>query len=203
MDSVLLDHLVSDVATRGYSAQKSYVSEEFVLSLATDLLHLRSAGLFRRAGVGQAQNHAVRNDVRSDEVLWFDPDDLTPAQSLWWSELDKIRQALNERLTLGLWSFEGHYAHYAPGGFYQKHVDRFRSDDARTISIVLYLNQRWENSSGGELIIYDQDKEVLIPPEGGTLVAFLSEHVAHEVRPAQNRARMSFAGWFKRRPLSL
>jgi SM-20-related protein len=37
-------------------------------------------------------------------------------------------------------------------------------------------------------------------PQGGRLVAFQSDRFEHEVLPAR-RERMSFTGWFRRRPL--
>jgi SM-20-related protein len=37
-------------------------------------------------------------------------------------------------------------------------------------------------------------------PQGGRLVAFLSDRFEHEVLPAR-RERMSFTGWFRRRSL--
>jgi len=37
-----------------------------------------------------------------------------------------------------------------------------------------------------------------VPPEGGTLVCFMSERFWHEVLPAR-RLRLSLTGWFRRR----
>jgi SM-20-related protein len=43
------------------------------------------------------------------------------------------------------------------------------------------------------------DTETLdVLPEGGTLVAFLSERFQHEVLPAR-RERLALTGWFRRR----
>ena len=85
-------------------------------------------------------------------------------------------------------------------------LKRFRSSgrcqgsDLRAISAALYLNDQWLPEDGGQLRIYlggGRSEDVL--PQGGRLVAFLSDRFEHEVLPAR-RERMSFTGWFRRRP---
>ena len=54
---------------------------------------------------------------------------------------------------------------------------------------------------GGQLRIYTGGgASVDVLPQGGRLVAFQSDRFEHEVLPAR-RERMSFTGWFRRRPL--
>jgi SM-20-related protein len=106
---------------------------------------------------------------------------------------------LNQRLFLGLFSFESHYAHYAPGAYYKRHYDAFRGEANRVLSVVCYLNPNWSASDGGELVLYrdEQDREGLkVVPLYGTVVVFLSEEFPHEVLPA-SRDRYSVAGWFR------
>ncbi len=67
------------------------------------------------------------------------------------------------------------------------------------LSIVTYLNDDWQDSDGGELIIYTEDGDNIaerVYPRAGTVVVFLSEVFAHEVLPA-TRDRYSIAGWFR------
>jgi len=107
--------------------------------------------------------------------------------------------SINRELTLGLFEFEGHYAHYAPGAHYARHRDRFRDDDARVLSCVLYLNEGWCDENGGALRLYvDPGSHRDVLPVGGTLAIFLSAQFEHEVLPA-TRSRWSIAGWFRRR----
>ena len=85
---------------------------------------------------------------------------------------------------------------YPPGAFYRRHLDRFATDDRRTLSCVLYLNEAWRAEDGGALRLYLPDRHrVTCCPRAGTLVAFLSERFEHEVLPAQ-RERLSLTGWF-------
>jgi SM-20-related protein len=113
-----------------------------------------------------------------------------------------LRLALNRELQLGLFEYECHFARYAPGAFYRKHVDRFSRDSRRRLSSILYLNPAWAAADGGALRLYmertPESARVDIAPAGGTLVLFLSERFPHEVLPA-TRERLSLTGWFKTR----
>ena len=102
-----------------------------------------------------------------------------------------------ERLFLGLFNFESHFAVYRPGDFYRRHLDAFRGDSNRVLSLVTYLNSDWDPEDGGELVIYPQDEPALrVTPGFGTLVLFLSASFPHEVLAAR-RERYSVAGWFR------
>jgi SM-20-related protein len=101
----------------------------------------------------------------------------------------------------GLEDFQGHFAIYPRGAAYARHFDRLVGSDVRAISAALYLNDGWRPEDGGSLRIYlggGRSEDVL--PTGGRLVAFLSDRFEHEVLPS-SRVRMSFTGWFRRRPL--
>ena len=101
----------------------------------------------------------------------------------------------------GLEDFQGHFALYPSGATYARHFDRLVGSDVRAISAALYLNDDWIETDGGKLRIYTgggASEDVL--PQGGRLVAFVSERFEHEVLPAQ-RERLSFTGWYRRRPL--
>ncbi len=66
------------------------------------------------------------------------------------------------------------------------------------VEIVAYLNDAWHADDGGALRLHLDSGPRDVLPAGGTLVAFLSASVAHEVLPA-SRERISIAGWFRRR----
>ena len=161
-----------------------------------------TAGRFRAAGIGHGAKHA--SAVRGDAILWLDEQATWAPEASWLlrDEFAGLREAINAATYLGLHDFEGHYAVYPAGAGYTRHLDRFRDDDRRVLSLVLYLNDAWGAEDGGELCLYADEHAahpaVRFAPQAGTLVCFLSERVPHEVLAAQ-RTRMSLTGWFRRR----
>jgi SM-20-related protein len=144
------------------------------------------------------RRRTARRDVRGDRIRWFDDAADARAEQSPFEALAAARRGQRE-LTLGLSAFEGHYALYPAGARYARHRDRFRDDDARVLSIVLYLNASWRKADGGALRIHVTDELMHdVMPRGGTLVVFQSDRFEHEVLPAA-RERLSIAGWFRRR----
>ena len=185
------------LADKGWCMEPAYLSPAEVAALRGEFLEARERGSFRKAGIGQGG--ALSQDTRRDEILWFEPAALGAAQAALWEKLEGLRREINEGLFLGLFDLEGHFAWYPPGGFYQRHVDRFQTSDLRTVSVVVYLNESWRPGDGGELAIHEGQTRHLVEPRAGTLVCFLSDRIEHEVLGA-TKERMSFAGWFRRRP---
>jgi SM-20-related protein len=97
---------------------------------------------------------------------------------------------------------EAHYARYLPGAAYARHLDRFRDDDARAISLVLYLNDDWHSADGGELRLFEapgaREPALCVLPRAGTLVVLRADAIEHEVALAR-RERWSVAAWLRRR----
>lgn len=189
------------LAEQGWAISHEFLPVDAVEALAEEARQLLLAGKFSSAGIGRGAQRQIRAEARSDQILWLDENELTPAQSRYWSEIESLRLALNRELFLGLASFESHYAFYPPGAFYQKHVDRFSSSDERAISCSLYLNLDWKEEDGGQLRLYLDDQMVEVFPQDGTFVIFRSDNVPHEVAPA-NKNRFSLTGWFRRRSIN-
>lgn len=116
------------------------------------------------------------------------------------ARLERLRLALNERLVLGAFTLELHWALYPPGAGYARHVDQPRGGRERVVSIVLYLNEGWQSADGGALRLHHETEgEIDVLPRAGTLAAFRSEGLAHEVCVAR-RERLALTGWMRRRP---
>ena len=98
---------------------------------------------------------------------------------------------------------ECHYSRYPRGAFYKTHLDRFGDHDLRVVSLVFYLNERWQDHQGGELLIHDTSGNTIerVLPRSGTMVAFLSARFPHEVLPA-TRPRLALTGWMRRREMA-
>lgn len=198
-DTTVLQELVQTLAERDWAVHEGFLDVAHVTALHAEAAALHVAGAFRAAGIGHDALH--RPEVRGDELAWITKEQAPRAWALSQQELETLRSAVNAHTYLGLHELEAHYAVYPPGAFYARHLDRFRQDNQRVISLVLYLNEGWGAEDGGELRLYPStaaEAGVTVLPRSGTLVCFLSERVPHEVLPAR-RARYSLAGWFRRR----
>ncbi len=194
--------VVAGVAHRGYAVVEGAVPEATVGALRARVVTLDAAGALVPARVGRGAGRDRRDEVRGDRIRWLDEDTAHPAETAALALLGDLRAACNRALMAGLAGFEGHFALYPPGARYARHRDRFRDDDTRVLSCVLYLNERWRREDGGALRLYvDAANHVDVAPAGGTLVAFLSDAFEHEVLPA-TRPRIALTGWFRRRPLA-
>ncbi|MBU3069374.1 2OG-Fe(II) oxygenase [Aestuariicella sp. G3-2] len=196
VESHLFEAIAQNLLTQGYSVHPGALPESLG-DMLHDYVQRLPGGQFDPAGIGRDEQHTLVKTIRKDEICWITGD--TPATKAWLDWTAELQAYLNRRLFLGLFSFESHFAHYAPGDFYKRHVDAFRGDTNRILSVVIYLNRDWRDENGGELILY-QDREDTtgqkIKPSFGTIVTFLSEEFPHEVLPARSD-RYSIAGWFR------
>ena len=62
--------------------------------------------------------------------------------------------------------------------------------------MIMYLNEGWQKTDGGELCIHHAESMQQIAPENGTTVFFKSSELMHEVL-LTNKPRMSITGWLK------
>lgn len=196
---LLYDKIADALAGPGYILLQNPLPGDLCNGLLLNLQQQDTA--LNPAGVGRQGDYQRNNTIRGDAIQWLEPGVPAVTEFLCW--MDKLREALNQRLFLGLFDYESHYAVYEPGAFYQKHRDAFRGKPGRKLSSVLYLNPEWDKTQGGELVLYDEagENELLrLAPEYGRLVLFLSEDFPHEVLPATTR-RQSIAGWFRIKPL--
>ncbi len=176
----------------------NFLPADIVAQLAAESQAMRENNDMHAAGIGQGAMHVLREDVRGDKVHWLDEGAATSVQTHYWQKMAQLRDSLNEELFLSLVSLEAHYAVYAPGAFYHKHLDRFAHANERIISCSFYLNADWPAEYGGHLRLYIEGGHVDILPTAGTMVIFRSDTVYHEVLPATHD-RYSLTGWFKRR----
>lgn len=196
-DHPLLLRIVDDLAERGWSQQDLFLPDDLTRALAAECRQRAAEGELAPAAVGRGPFSEIREGIRGDRIQWIEPGQ-AQACDLYLGLMDSLREAMNRGLFLGLEDFESHFALYPPGAFYLKHVDRFRDDDRRMVSAVLYLNDDWLPDQGGQLRMYLDGAEHDVLPRGGCLVVFLSGDIPHEVLPA-TRDRLSLTGWFRRR----
>lgn len=196
-----LAKLIESIRETGWSVWPGFLEDGLAEDLSRESLCAWEEGEFRRAGVGRGTNLAIREDVRSDHVMWLSDGEPTPCQQVYLDTLDEIRLALNRQLFLGLADFEGHFAVYPPGGFYKPHLDRHQQTQDRIVTVILYLNSAWRPDDGGELKIWTtpgmkEGEFITVEPRLGTLVCFLAGDFWHEVLQAK-KTRASVTGWFR------
>ena len=197
----LLDHISQEIYSNSYVVVDNFVDEAFRMALLKEQNDLLNQGQFTKAAIGKGNQKQVRAEIRSDEVLWMDPTNLSPLQAIFWEKVAEVQQVLNRRCFLGLKSFEGHFARYPIGSFYKRHLDQFHAVPHRIVTLILYLNESWTEADGGQLRMYfpqedgsERVEDVL--PLGGRLVVFLSEEIPHEVLPT-HKERISITGWLR------
>lgn len=166
--------------------------------LLSKIKELESRKLFKQAAIGNKTEKQTNTQIRSDNIFWLEKDDET--LSFFLNKINELILHLNRHFYLGINDHEFHLAHYPAGAFYKKHKDAFKSDDARKISVILYLNHNWKKENGGELKLYLENSEKIIEPVAGRLVVFES-HLEHEVLESKTD-RYSITGWLKSKGLA-
>ncbi|MVM29545.1 oxidoreductase [Spirosoma sp. HMF4905] len=197
----LFEPIIEGILADGYGMADNFLNPVEVKALANQLHKRHMEGQFRAAGIGN-QQVLVENAIRGDEILWIDEASATLAESAFLKRIGEFVQYVNQTCYLGLREFEFHYARYPAGTFYKRHLDQFRSDSRRKLSVICYLNTDWQEADGGQLALYipdqngEAERQLTITPTGGRLVCFESGRLEHEVLPA-TRERLSITGWLK------
>jgi SM-20-related protein len=193
LNKEILPDLLNDLAQKGWTATQALFSQADCQALAQQCQNLFESGEMTKASIGRGATKTIQNEIRGDNIYWLDNHPVLPS-------LDILRQHLNEFFYLGLKRLEIHFAFYPPGAGYDKHVDNHQGLNHRKITFVLYLNENWQKSDGGELALFspEDDNKLLekIEPTMGTLILFRSDLFPHEVQKS-NSNRLSLTGWFR------
>lgn len=190
-----IDHILDSLSEKGYCIVPDFLPKTMAEQLFEHANRI-PAQHWNTAAIGRADQQTINTQVRTDRILWLNKD--TPIEREYLNLMDQLRLAINRDLFLGLFDYECHFAHYPKGAFYKKHLDAFKGRSNRRLTTVMYLNENWTDSDGGQLVIYGDRGSVLetVKPERGTLVVFLSEKFVHEVQRSY-RDRLSMTGWFR------
>lgn len=152
---------------------------------------------FQAAHIGRGAAKKQIHSIRGDVINWLDADN--SIDQAYFACMEELRIGLNAALFLGLFDYECHYAIYGAGDGYAKHSDVLQGKKNRILTTVLYLNEDWQASDGGELVVFESTGQSVIAtvnPTFGTMIIFLSDAFPHEVLVSHN-TRRSIAGWFR------
>lgn len=193
MDSVF-DAIADDLANKGYAVVPSFLSPEEVRDILSLDDFKQGVSHFKKAGIGNSQAVQIREAVRGDYIKWLDREKAPAAARVYLNRLQDMIAYLNRALFLSLKDFEVHMTVYPVGSFYKRHLDQFKKNDHRKLSVICYLNEDWTDQHGGQLRVYTDNGSFDVLPTAGTLVCFRSDLLEHEVLPA-TRERLSITGW--------
>lgn len=195
----LFDQLADKLSEKGYGVIDNFLSEEEFLQIREVAEAHKEDGNFKKAGIGTMQDFQIDKQIRGDYIRWIDPQKAAAATQVYVKRMQELMQFINRSCFLSLKDVEMHYTVYPVGTVYKRHLDQFRHDDHRRLSVICYLNTDWLPEHGGQLRLYlpkeGKEEEVVdIVPTGGKLACFRSDLIEHEVLPA-TRERYSLTGW--------
>lgn len=188
------DKIADGLAEEGYA-----VIDDFLYALEVDkivsLPEFRN-GLeyFQKAGIGKKKDLQINEAIRGDYIHWIDRTSANESVIAYLQRLQELITHLNQALYLSLKDYEVHMTVYPAGSFYKRHLDQFKQDDHRKLSVICYLNQDWKEEHGGQLRMHLKDKTRDFLPIAGRLICFRSDLIEHEVLPS-TRERLSLTGW--------
>ena len=188
------EKVADGLAEQGYAIIDQFISPSEVAAILQ--LDEFKGGLlqFKKAGIGKQREKKINESIRGDYVQWIDRHTAGQELKVYLDRLDKMISYVNQSLFLSLKDFEVHLTIYPVGSYYKRHLDQFKGDDHRRLSVIFYLNEGWKEEEGGQLRLYVPDGLLDVFPIGGRLVCFRSDKIEHEVLPA-TRDRLSITGW--------
>lgn len=192
-----MDHL----ADHDYVIVDNFISDEDFILIREYFNKMEEADLLKKAGIGAYNEQQIISEVRGDYIYWLDAQkdsELSP----FFEMIDELSQKLKRYCFISLSGSEFHLAHYPAGSRYEKHLDHFSEQSNRQITVLIYLNDKWEKSHGGELKVYSEDGDFLVEPIAKRLLIFKSDCVEHEVL-LTHKDRYSLSGWLLHKPTAL
>jgi SM-20-related protein len=189
-----LNRLADGLAEEGYAIIDDFISAEEVESILQLDGFKNGLNQFKKAGIGKSQEKQINESIRGDYIQWIDYSNTEAPLKAYIEKLREVISFVNQSLFLSLKDCEVHQTIYPVGSFYKRHLDQFKKDDHRKLSVICYLNKNWGEIEGGQLRLYLKDESIDIFPLAGRLVCFRSDLLEHEVLSA-TRERLSLTGW--------
>lgn len=197
-----LEFIADNLANQDYAIVDHFLTLEEVNAILDVFALHQDHDRFKKAGIGKDDQLLYDKSIRGDYIKWIDPEQALPPVQLFLNKINDLKDYLNRTCFLGIKDYESHFTIYPPGSFYKRHLDQFKSDGARKISFICYLNKQWQPGDGGELRLHLTGEEKDIAPTAGKLACFRSEIIEHEVLLSK-KDRYSLTGWMLNHPLGL
>ncbi|WP_425638347.1 2OG-Fe(II) oxygenase [Algoriphagus yeomjeoni] len=192
------EELIQGLIDNKYGCSNDFILPSTVIGLRDTIQILSESGKMKLAGVGNSTINKQDNEIRGDKINWIQESSVNPFEIIYLKKVRKFIDHLNKTCFTSIKSFESHYSNYEKMSFYKRHVDQFKNEKGRKFSIIVYLNQDWQDEDEGQLSLYPESGNVQnISPIGGRIVFFRSDEMEHEVHPSSTKERKSIAAWFK------
>ncbi len=191
------DIIINSFIDNNIGIADHFLSKNLSDKLQQNIHDLEQDGQMRFAGIGNEKIADNKQQMRGDKIYWLDKKNNNIIEQEFLEMVEAFIDHLNQICYTGINDYEFHYAVYGKGSAYKKHKDQFKTDNNRKFSLICYLNDEWVAADGGELVIYQHDKQQSISPNAQKAVFFKSDEMEHEVLLA-NKSRMSITGWLKR-----
>jgi len=188
------ERITDGLADAGFAVVDDFLTTKEVDAILDLDIFREGVVNFRKAGIGKNRTLQINESIRGDYIRWIDKNEAPPPVKIYMDRLERLCVFLNQSLYLSLKDYEVHFTIYPAGSFYKRHLDQFKKDDHRKLSVICYLNKEWQEDHGGQLRMYLNENAVEFLPLSGRLVCFRSDQIEHEVLPA-TRERLSLTGW--------
>ena len=188
------ESIADGLAEQGYAVVDQFLSQEELTAIRESDSFTQGVESFHKAGIGKQNDRQINEAIRGDFIQWIDRETAHPSIKVYLDRLHELITFVNQSLYLSLKDYEVHMTIYPIGSFYKRHLDQFKRDDHRRLSVICYLNDDWKESHGGQLRMHLDSGHLDVLPIGGRLVCFRSDQIEHEVLPA-TRERLSLTGW--------
>jgi SM-20-related protein len=188
------EFIADGLAEQGYAVVDQFLSQKELDDIRKSESFHQGIENFQKAGIGKKTGHQINEAIRGDLIQWIDRETANPAIKIYLDKLQELIGYINQSLYLSLKDYEVHLTIYPAGSFYKRHLDQFKHDDHRKLSVICYLNDAWKDEHGGQLRMHLENEQRDVLPIAGRLVCFRSDLIEHEVLPA-TRERLSLTGW--------
>ena len=192
----IFDTLIDSFIQHKVGIADDFLSKILSAHLKENLIALYANKQLLLAGTGNLTGLTHDKLTRSDKIYWLDREHNNVHENSFFELMDSFVKYLNSSCYTGITGYEFHYTLYEKGSFYKRHLDQFRNNKSREYSMIMYLNDNWQQQDGGELCVFHSDHLQTIAPRNGKCVFFKSSELEHEVL-LTNQPRLSITGWLK------
>ena len=192
----IFDSLIDSFIQDKVGIADDFLSKILSAHLKENLIALYANKQLLLAGTGNLTGLTHDKLTRSDKIYWLDREHNNVHENSFFELMDSFVKYLNSSCYTGITGYEFHYTLYEKGSFYKRHLDQFRNNKSREYSMIMYLNDNWQQQDGGELCVFHSDHLQTIEPRNGKCVFFKSSELEHEVL-LTNQPRLSITGWLK------